>query len=308
MTFLDKIDVGGQQYKVSNSIPMGTCATPAGTEVKECIFADNFQLSAGNLLSVTFTYANTYGDGSTTYPKLLIQGTQYPIKIPTGTYAGDGAWANGQAVTFMFDGTNFLMTTTPVTDVVASGNMSTVTSNAVNGAISDAIAALDAASVGGSGKYISEISEADGKINATATNLATSIASGGTTPPTSGAVYDNLITLLKTNNFRVFALGGDDTQLSLRITYSGNRQYAAIGFLIVSRYSTEFIHIELNDQAKFMMRKDNIIVKRSSLNVTISNTDNTITVSDGVNWNNWVILMFTASGEIFGDISFRAVT
>ena len=135
MTYLDKIDVGGQQYKVSNSIPMGTCATPAGSEVKECIFADNFQLSTGNLLSVTFTYANTYGDGSTTYPKLLIQGTQYPIKIPTGTYAGNGAWVNGQAITFMFDGTNFLMTTTPVTDVVAANNMYSVSSNAVYNSI-----------------------------------------------------------------------------------------------------------------------------------------------------------------------------
>ena len=131
MTFLDKLDVGGQQYRISNSIPMGTCATPAGTEVKECAFADSFQLSAGNLIAVTFTYANTYGDGSTTYPKLLVQGVQYPVKIPTGTYAGDGAWVNGQAITFMFDGTNLLMTTTPVTDVVASNNMYSVTSGAV---------------------------------------------------------------------------------------------------------------------------------------------------------------------------------
>jgi uncharacterized membrane protein len=139
MTFLDTLDVGGQQYKVNSSIPMGTCATPAGTEVKECAFADSFQLSAGNLIAVTFTYANTYGDGSTTYPKLLVQGVQYPIKIPTGTYAGDGAWVNGQAITFMFDGTNLLMTTTPVTDVIASGNMYSVTSGAVYNAISNVV-------------------------------------------------------------------------------------------------------------------------------------------------------------------------
>ena len=38
----------------------------------------------------------------------------------------------------------------------------------------DSIAALDVASVGGSGKYISAISETDGKISATVTDTAVS--------------------------------------------------------------------------------------------------------------------------------------
>ena len=75
-----------------------------------------------------------------------------------------------------------------IVDVVQSGNLQPVTSNAV----ADKISSLDVSSVGGSGKYISAISETDGKISAIATNLATSIASGGTTPPTSGAVYSAL--------------------------------------------------------------------------------------------------------------------
>ena len=131
MTLLNDIDVGGTKYKYANSIPMGTCATPAGSEVKECVFADSFELAIGNLISVTFTYANTYGDGSTTYPKLLINGTQYPVKQPVGGYASSGAWANGQAVTFMFDGTNLVFLTVPVVDTVANGNMNSVSSNAV---------------------------------------------------------------------------------------------------------------------------------------------------------------------------------
>jgi hypothetical protein len=139
MTLLNDIDVGGTKYKYANSIPMGTCATPAGSEVKECAFADSFELAVGNLISVTFTYANTYGDGSTTYPKLLINGTQYPVKQPVGGYASSGAWANGQAVTFMFDGTNLVFLTVPVVDTVASDNMNSVSSNAVFSYVVDSV-------------------------------------------------------------------------------------------------------------------------------------------------------------------------
>ncbi len=131
MTLLDTVNIGGSDYGLNSKVPMGTCATPAGSEVKECAFADNFALSAGNLIAVTFTYANTYGDGSTTYPKLTVNGVQHPVKFPTGEYASSGAWANGQAVTFMFDGTNLLMTTLPIANEVALNNMHSVTSNAV---------------------------------------------------------------------------------------------------------------------------------------------------------------------------------
>lgn len=54
----------------------------------------------------------------------------------------------------------------------------------------DKINALDVASVGGSGKYISAISETDGKISATASDLATTITSGNNQPVTSGGVAD----------------------------------------------------------------------------------------------------------------------
>lgn len=55
-------------------------------------------------------------------------------------------------------------------------------------AITEAINSLDVPSVGGSGKYISAISETDGKINATASDLATSVQSGNSQPVTSGGV------------------------------------------------------------------------------------------------------------------------
>lgn len=138
MTFIDRENVGGVDYAIQGTIPMGTCATPAGTEVKVGSFADNFGLSAGNLISVTFTYANTYGDGSTTYPKLTVNGTNYPIAYLTGEYAGDGAWANGQAVTFMFDGTKLNIVSAPkiqTTDKVQAGSTLPVTSGGVANAL-----------------------------------------------------------------------------------------------------------------------------------------------------------------------------
>ena len=80
-----------------------------------------------------------------------------------------------------------------VTDTVESGNSNPVSSQGVKTAID----ALDASSVGGSGKYISAISETDGVISATASNLSTTPTSGSSDPITSGAVYNSLLN--KTN-------------------------------------------------------------------------------------------------------------
>ena len=59
-----------------------------------------------------------------------------------------------------------------------------------NTAITNAVNSLDVASVGGSGKYISAISETDGKINATVENLTSVIESGNNQPATSDAVFN----------------------------------------------------------------------------------------------------------------------
>ena len=108
MILIENENVGGVNYGLYGTIPIGTCESPAGNEIKACSFTDSFPLNAGKSVVVKFTYANTYGDGSTTWPKLQINGTSYPIKLLTGAYAGTGAWANGQTVIFLFDGTDML--------------------------------------------------------------------------------------------------------------------------------------------------------------------------------------------------------
>jgi hypothetical protein len=69
-----------------------------------------------------------------------------------------------------------------------------------NTAITNAVNSLDVAGVGGSGKYISAISETDGKISATVSDLTSVIESGNNQPATSNAVYNfNKITINNSN-------------------------------------------------------------------------------------------------------------
>ena len=77
----------------------------------------------------------------------------------------------------------------------------------------EAINSLDVSSVGGSGKYISAISETDGKISATASDITSSVSSGNSQPVTSGGVasaMNNPITHdfpSNDGNDRIFHLG-----------------------------------------------------------------------------------------------------
>lgn len=135
MTLINTTNVGGTDFGLLNSTVMGVCSTPAGSEVKACTFADNFELKAGVVVTIKFTYANTYGDGSTTYPKLSINGVTGAIRNASGSLASNGAWAAQALVPFIFDGTDFTLLVNPVTDTVASDNMYSVSSKGVDSAI-----------------------------------------------------------------------------------------------------------------------------------------------------------------------------
>lgn len=132
MTLLNTINVGGTDFGLLNNTVMGVCSTPAGSEVKACTFADSFELKAGVVVTIKFTYANTYGNGSTTYPKLSINGVTGAIRDASGTYASNGCWNNQSLVPLLFDGTDFMLLINNVTDTVALNNMYSVTSSAVS--------------------------------------------------------------------------------------------------------------------------------------------------------------------------------
>ena len=147
MTLLNTVNVGGTDFKVAGVAILGSCPTPAGSEVKVCTFTDDFELKAGDMLLVKFTYANTYGDGSTTYPKLQVNGTNYTMRRADGSYIASGEWDNNATLTFLFDGTDFILPAGSLllgtVDIVEEGNLHAVTSNAVAEALSYSTSEID---------------------------------------------------------------------------------------------------------------------------------------------------------------------
>lgn len=112
-----------------------SCSTAASEQTKSIAITGNI-LKAGNLYVIDMTNANSYGDGTTTYPMLSINsGTAYPICDSCGNHAKAGAWKAGQTVKMLFTGTKFLMAA-GVTEILEVGNMNAPTSDAVTQAIS----------------------------------------------------------------------------------------------------------------------------------------------------------------------------
>ena len=118
----------------------------------------------------------------------------------SGKYISAISEANGK-----ISATETTMDTAPTansTNTVTSGGVKTAIDNEATArgtAITNAINALDVASVGGNGKYISAISEADGKISATETTMDTEPTENSTNACTSGGVktaIDNAIDAL----------------------------------------------------------------------------------------------------------------
>ena len=89
-----------------------TCSTGANTQDK-AITLSNHTLKAGDIIAVTFTNSNTYGDctlSTPTYPRLKVNGgTAYQICDNMGHSAGTGCWEAGNTVVFMFTGKKFII-------------------------------------------------------------------------------------------------------------------------------------------------------------------------------------------------------
>lgn len=85
---------------------------------------------------------------------------------------------------------------------IATLNGDNTTAGSVAKKIKDAIDDLDVSSVGGAGKYISAISEANGKIVPTASDFG-SVASGNEAPVTGGAVYTAIGDAVKISTVKV---------------------------------------------------------------------------------------------------------
>ena len=133
------------------------------------------------------------------------------------------------------------------TDTIQTGNNQPATSSGVAGAISDeasarntaitdAINALDVASVGGSGKYLSAISETDGKISATAGDIDSSVIKDSNNLITSGAVFQHLQYFAGyhkwSNDFTKYILMADVTTWYNSTSPSQTQSVAFLGMLV----------------------------------------------------------------------------
>lgn len=211
MTLVNTIDVGGTVFGLLNSTIMGVCNTPAGSEVKACTFADNFELKAGVTVTIKFTYANTYGDGSTTYPKLSINGVTGAIRNTSGSLASNGAWVAQALVPFLFDGTDFTLLVDPVTDTVSSNNAYPVSSRGVAQAISDEATAR---------------ANADNGLSSDITNLSNAVSSAVSAAKSCKAV---LLSEFELTGNKMYSYDEFSTQLC---DYIGKNEGMAVMYFI----------------------------------------------------------------------------
>lgn len=141
--------------------------------------------------------------------------------------------------------------------------------------VSDAIGSLDASSVGGSGKYISEISETNGVITATSEDIDTEVTSGSSNPITSGAVYSALIEKLtyypKAYYSSEITDCNDATDGILCLKDVANAPTSSSGFIMLMTLSY-----------------DNNSLYKIQICVKISSTDIFTRAKTGGTWTSWV--------------------
>ena len=152
------------------SCPFGVSDTAAATAAKAASLTDSnpdFTLVSGREVVVCFTAANTASN-----PTLNFAGSgAIPIYYPNGAVVGD--WP---ADTWMH--LKYFYATVGNTTIQRWILLSPLFDNV--------------SSVGGSGKYISAIEQINGKLVATASDIATSVTSGNGAPVSSSAVFSAL--------------------------------------------------------------------------------------------------------------------
>ena len=106
--------------------------------------------------------------------------------------------------------------------------------------VADALDTLDVASVGGSGKYLTTISETDGKISATAATADTVVTEDSSNLVTSGAVYTAI------GNLDVASVGGSGKYLTTISETDGKiSATAATADTIVTSDQVNWLHLVL---------------------------------------------------------------
>lgn len=157
------------------------------------------EIGWGGASATSPTYFAVYTDSANGYNKAI---KDYPLgkvrKLINGTSVGSAA----VPVFINANGETQVCTDDFVHDGDVTSTYSSTGTAPVNGtAVAAAIGGLDVSSVGGDGKYISAISETDGKISAAATTMDTTPTANSTKAVTSGGIktaIDNVQTNIDT--------------------------------------------------------------------------------------------------------------
>lgn len=175
---IEKVQIGssGTAHSIA-STAYGECNTPAATQVKT-VNMTGFQLIKGVTVHIKFTYGNS----ASAVPKLDVNGTgAKDIKLYGTTDAGTidetTGWQPGAVVSFTYDGTNWLRdqgyntnTTYTIKDTYSDTDGNPISGKGVKAALET----LDVSNITdnlSASKTITALSETDGKIAATASNI-----------------------------------------------------------------------------------------------------------------------------------------
>lgn len=171
-----QIGINGTPHSIA-STAYGECNTPAATQVK-VVNMTGFQLIKGVTVRVKFTYGNS----ASSVPQLNVNGTgAKDIKLYGTTNAGTNdettGWQPGAVVAFTYDGTYWLReqgyntnTTYTVKDTYSGTDGNPISGKGVKAALDTLDVSNITANLSAS-KTITALSETDGKIAATASDI-----------------------------------------------------------------------------------------------------------------------------------------
>lgn len=160
-----------------------------------------FDLRTNDLITILSEASNTYSATADAPVNLVINGENYKIvtynnTVPTGTNTSYLGYGN-RHITYRLDVENKLAhffgkdwdnnTTYSFKTAYNSSNNKAVTETDITNAVN----ALDVSAIGGSGKYISTVSEADGKISATAVTIGTELTNAPSASDLPNKAYTN---------------------------------------------------------------------------------------------------------------------
>lgn len=117
MGFASKVEINGSQYSLASSL-YGICTTSSGTPSKIVTCPDFDTLIVGTMIAVKFVYSNTAAN-----PTLNVNGLGALPIYTDGTNAPgvtpQDSWAANSVVTFLYDGSAWLMSDTMGTALAA---------------------------------------------------------------------------------------------------------------------------------------------------------------------------------------------